>query len=507
MRFSCLVVMLLFAMQPLLAAEPLRVTMTGAYRPFSSPDSSGELVGFDVDIAREISRRLGRPLELIQVKWEGLPAHLQSGKSDLICGSMAVTPERQELMSFSLPYYVSGAQVFVRDGVSSLNDLRIGVTRGTTFERYIREHPQTFPRAEVLSFESEAHILAALQADKVDALISDRIIGGFYIQKARESGSDVRILPFGDLLYTEECGIAARQADIELVHGVNAALIGMVNDGRYADIYRHWVDLEPDMGRLREAWGRHTAFVPKLRQHAEFEPDSPNQQRAAYAEDTRSMVSLMLTGAWLTAKLSSISALAALLLGSLLAVACVSRRPWLSLIGNGYIWVIRGTPLLVQLFLSYYAVSWAINSLVGRELVSAFGAALIALIVNTSAYNAESLRGAIRSLPRGQWEASLSLGISYSATMRRTILPQAFQASIASLGNNLVILIKDTSLVGAITLVELTYSAQNIVTQSGQPFAPFMIAALMYLTIISLVTLLTRITERWLSRHQVGLAT
>ncbi len=476
-----------------LSADSLRLTMTGAYRPFSSPDDSGTLVGFDVDIAREVARRLGREPEIIQVRWDGLPAHLQSGNSDLICGSMAITPPRLERMHFSLPYYVSGAQLFVRQGLDSVEGLRLGVTRGTTFEDFINNNPDQFPGTSVLTYESEAHIVAALRADKVDGFISDRIIGGFYIN-AGGGG----IVPLGGLLYREACGIAARKDSGELVSQVNQALIDMVNDGTYTSIFHKWVGLNPDLEVLRESWGQHTAHIPALTDSND-DTDKP-ESTASFATGTGGMLSLLATGALLTLKLSLITVVAALLLGMLVGVAAASPRQVMRALADTYIWVVRGTPLLVQLFISYYVITWAINQVLGSDTVGAFGAALIALIVNTAAYNAETMRGAINGVDKGQWDAASALGMTRNKSLRRIILPQALRSAFPSLGNNFVVLIKDTSLVGAITLIELTYAAQNIVTQSGQPFLPFMLAAAFYLAIISSLSVGMRLLERRISR-------
>jgi ABC-type amino acid transport system permease subunit len=168
--------------------------------------------------------------------------------------------------------------------------------------------------------------------------------------------------------------------------------------------------------------------------------------------------------------------------------------------------VVRGTPLLVQLFMAYFALATLVNHLLGFEAIGAFGAALIALIINTTAYNAETLRGGINAVDRGQWDAAASLGMTRGRILRRIVLPQALQDALPSLGNNLVVLIKDTSLVGAITLIELTYVARNVVFQTGQAFLPFLCAAGFYLAIISLVTLGVKAWEKHLrrSRQAVG---
>jgi His/Glu/Gln/Arg/opine family amino acid ABC transporter permease subunit len=472
--------------------EPLSLAMSGAFQPFSTTDARGRLVGFDADVAREVARRMGRTPVLVQAEWAGIQAGLQAGKFDLICGSMAITPDRVQSLDFTLPYYVSGAQVFVRSGRGSLKGARVGVTEDSTYTRYIRDHPELFGQARILVFGSEAEIVAACNTDKVDAFVSDRIVGGFYLQQGRA----VDIVPRGGLLYREACAIAAPKGSPELVRQVNLALLSMVQDGTYSELYRHWVGQDPDLGALLQAWSEHVSLLPlDLRPLA-------SGRRARFAEEVPSMLSLLGQGALLTLRLSLLTALLALLTGTLAGLAAVSRSRILRAAAAGYILLVRGTPLLVQLFLAYFGVATLVNHLTGVELVGAFGAALAALVVNAGAYNAETLRGAILAVDRGQWDAAASLGMVRSVILRRIILPQAFRDSLPSLGNNMVVLIKDTSLVGAITLVELTYSARNIVFQTGQAFLPFILAALLYLVLITGLSAAVRSVELRLGRSR-----
>jgi len=238
----------------------LKLAMSGAYRPLSMTDAEGNLVGFDADIATEVATRMGYEAELVQTEWAGIQAGLQTSKYDLICGSMAITDERLDAMHFSLPYYISGAQVYVKQGITDLDGLRIGVTESTTYEQYIESHPELFPNAEVLRYDSEAQIVSAMNTDKIDCFVSDRIVGGFYIQE----GGAGDIEPFGDLLYMEHLGIAARKDSPELVHEVNATLEAMIDDGTYEEIYMKWVGLEPDLEQMRAIWEEHEVNIPPL---------------------------------------------------------------------------------------------------------------------------------------------------------------------------------------------------------------------------------------------------
>jgi len=163
-------------------------------------------------------------------------------------------------MYFSLPYYISGAQVYVQADVTELRGIRIGVTESTTYEDYIENHPDEFPDCEVFRYDSEAQIVNAMNTDKIDGFVSDRIVGGFYIKE----GGAGDIVPYGDLLYHEHLGIAARKDSAELVHEVNNALREIVDDGTYAEIYEKWVGMEPDLELLRDAWEEQEGNIPPV---------------------------------------------------------------------------------------------------------------------------------------------------------------------------------------------------------------------------------------------------
>jgi His/Glu/Gln/Arg/opine family amino acid ABC transporter permease subunit len=482
------VLLLVFGPRAAIGQESrLRIAMSGSFQPFSTTDPQGRLTGFDADIARALARRMGRSAELIQIDWNGIQAGLQGEKYDLICGSMAITEARRESMEFSLPYYVSGAQVF---GVGGREPKSFGVTESSTYARYIREHPERFEDSQVVAYGSEAEILAAIASDKIDGFVSDRIVGGFYLSRS----GDLEVKPIGPLLYQEACGIAARRGEDQLVRQVNQALLDLVQSGEYEAIYRKWVGEAPDFKTLFEQWGEHARYLPveKASTKEQAEPLSGQQSTAT--------AWVLAKGAWLTLQLSLVTALLSMATGLILGLGTVSPRAWLRRLSSSYIWLIRGTPLLVQLFLSYFVVATTVNRLLGFEAMGAFASALLALAVNTTAYNGETLRGGILGVSKGQWDAALSLGMKRAQILRRIVMPQALRASIPSLGNNLVVLVKDTSLVGAITLIELTYAARNVVFQTGQAFTPFFLAAGFYLAIISALSAGVHLWERRLAK-------
>jgi cystine transport system permease protein len=170
--------------------------------------------------------------------------------------------------------------------------------------------------------------------------------------------------------------------------------------------------------------------------------------------------------------------------------------PWpLAAIVRFYVWIIRGTPLLVQLFLIFYGLPS-----VGIVL-DAFPAALIGFTLNIGAYSSEIIRAVIGSVPKGQWEAAYSIGMTWSQTMRRTILPQAGRVAVPPLSNTFISLVKDTSLAAAITLPELFQSAQRIVAVTYEPLILYVEAALIYLAMSSILSALQVRLEARLGRY------
>lgn len=182
--------------------------------------------------------------------------------------------------------------------------------------------------------------------------------------------------------------------------------------------------------------------------------------------------------AWVTVELSVLSLILGLAVAMLGATAKLSSSPVLRAIGSAYVSAFRGTPCLIQLFVLYFG-----GPQVGINL-EPFAAGVIGLGVNIGAYMTESIRGAILAIDRGQAEAARTLGLSKFQTLRKAILPQAARLMIRPLGVNTVGLIKGTALVSAISVVELTYTAQRYIGSTYRPFEMFAIAAVLYMIVI-----------------------
>jgi polar amino acid transport system permease protein len=202
----------------------------------------------------------------------------------------------------------------------------------------------------------------------------------------------------------------------------------------------------------------------------------------------------LVQGAVITLKISVLSLFFGLLFGLVAALCKLGRNPLLRAVAVFYIWLIRSTPLLVQLFIIYFGLPQ-----VGIDL-GPFVSGVLGLALNVGAYNAETIRGGIISIPKGQAEAARSLGMSGALAMRRIILPQALRIIIPPLGNNFIILIKDTSLVSTITLVELTLTAQRFIGATYKPFEMYIMAAVLYAILTSTASLLLGSLEKRTNR-------
>jgi polar amino acid transport system substrate-binding protein len=220
-------------------ADTVKIAMSGVYPPFNYFNERNALVGFDVDIAKEIARRLNREPELVTTAWDGILAGLVSHKFDLIIGSMAITEERKKTVLFSDPYYSSGAQLVTRkgskiSGPSSLKGKVVGVTVGETYEAYVREHIPGVKR--IATYKGGVpNLIMELNNKRIDAFLTDRLVGLYALKQAK---SDAVLS--GDLLYREEMGIAVAREHPELLAEVNAALAAMKEDGTYARISDTW---------------------------------------------------------------------------------------------------------------------------------------------------------------------------------------------------------------------------------------------------------------------------
>ncbi len=211
---------------------------SGAYKPFSF-DEGGEIVGFDVDIATEIAKRIGRTPEMVSpVPFDTLIQGLRDGRYDALVASHGITDERKEQVDFSRPYYRSGAQTFVAEdgttitGTDDLEGAKIGVVKAST---YLKLAQEITGAENVATYESDVVALQDLTTGRLDAVITDKLVGLIAMD---ESGLAIKTV--GDVLERDEMGIAVQKGDTELLDAINGALEDMIADGTYEEISLRW---------------------------------------------------------------------------------------------------------------------------------------------------------------------------------------------------------------------------------------------------------------------------
>ena len=205
---------------------------------------------------------------------------------------------------------------------------------------------------------------------------------------------------------------------------------------------------------------------------------------------------ILIPGFTATIPLTVISFFFAMIIATVVALIQFAKVPVLTPIARLYIWIIRGTPLLVQLFVIFFGLPNL------GILLEPFPAAVIVFAINTGAYDAETIRAALESVPRGQLEAGECVGLTYFQTIRRIVLPQAMRTAFPSLSNSLIALVKDTSLAANVTVTEMFMTTQRIVARTYEPLALYIEVGLIYLLFSTVLTKLQTYGEKRLSSYQ-----
>lgn len=208
---------------------------------------------------------------------------------------------------------------------------------------------------------------------------------------------------------------------------------------------------------------------------------------------TDSFLKILLPGLTVTVPLTVLSFSIAMVIAIILALVQFANIRGLKSLARFYIWVIRGTPLLVQLFVIFYGLPNL------GIVLPPFPSAVIVFSINEGAYCAEVVRAALEAVPKGQMEAGYCVGMSYLQTMRRIVLPQALRIAFPSLSNSLIAMVKDTSLAANITVTEMFMATQRIVARTYEPLALYLEVGLIYLMFSTMLTKVQSIGEKKLA--------
>lgn len=470
--------------------------------PFIFPrnDDPSQVQGFEVELADLLAKRLEVKAQFQQGQWEKLPDLLDRGDIDVVINGYEWTPAWGERFGATIPYYLYELQMLVRrtDGaLQSLDDLRpgadsgkkrIAVLGGSAAEAFVKQHYGD--DVEIVVYEGTADAMRAveLDIDGVDATLQDLPIATFY--GARFPG----LRRLGDPVSPGFYVVLARRADAALVRALNEAILACWLDGSFPAVlqkYGLWNEAQKRRGLMVDPSGNFRPDLAPLTSSAEqVTPESASSWRTLLLR-----LPLLLRAAAITVALSVLSMPLAILIGLTIAVGRMYGPKPLGTPLGWYVELIRGTPLVLQLYVIFFLLPE-----LGLTL-PAFIAAVLGLALNYSAYEAEIYRAGLQAIPRGQMEAALSLGMSRGLALRRVIVPQAMRIVIPPVTNDFIALFKDTAVCSVITVVELSKEYYIHARSTGAILQLGIVTALLYLAMSYPLSVLTNYLERRMSKE------
>jgi polar amino acid transport system substrate-binding protein len=448
--------------------------------PYIFHGTGNQLTGFEWELAQYIAGKLGVRSEYVNWEWENLPLILDRGTIDVVLNGFEWSQEREQLWSSTAPYYVYKLQLLARtnDGsIGSWDDLRVpagqprkqvGVLQGSAAERYVA---QKFGDAvELKKYPEVTSVMGLVQQGQLDATVQDVPIAIHYgpefpeLRKVAEPAAPGYYVAF------------VRRGEERLRQQLNAAIASAIEDGT--------------LRRLYERYGIWNADQEQLTNLARAWPPAVTAAAARWG-NLPHYAGLLLKAAWTTVQLSFLSMPLAMLLGLIVAVGRLYGPAWVRWPLEAYVELLRGTPLLLQLFVIYYVLP----QFTGVGLPE-FWAGVLGLAINYSAYEAENYRAGLLAIPRGQMEAALSLGMSTPTALRRIIVPQAVRIVIPPVTNDFIALFKDTSVCSMIAVTELTGMYRFLFQSHPRLMLEFgLMTALLYLLMSYPLSLVARRME------------
>jgi polar amino acid transport system substrate-binding protein len=453
----------------------------------ADPQDPSRLTGFDVEIAALLAGELGRTPLFVQVTFTSLDQSARRGDFDIGLSGIEDTPARRAALAVTVPYFEFREVLSVRAADAAryrtLQDLRGRrvATLGGTIAYDLLLSAERSHGIVAVSYDDDVHPYTDLAIGRVDAVLLDHVLAERAMRRVPALVTHPEAIALGryvGVLAPDRTALRDRIDDI---------LRAAMRDGRLERIFRRWGVWNDDQPRLygEVLAGRSTAGSARL--------DVPTEPpaRASTLDAVRRYLPALLRAAAVTLVLSVAAMALAVGLGTLIATGRVYGGSLLRLLLTAYVEIIRGTPLLLQLFVIYYGLAGIVR-------LPAFVAALAGLGLNYAAYESEIYRSALEAIPRGQLEAARVLGFSEGQILRLVRGPQAFRLALAPMTNDFVAMLKDSSLVSVLTVMELTKQTQIFATNIGSWVVPGLLCAALYLAMsLPLAHAARRLERRW----------
>ncbi|HCX1723913.1 TPA: ABC transporter permease subunit [Staphylococcus aureus] len=436
----------------------LRVGLSADYAPMEfehTVNGKTEYAGVDIDLAKKIAKDNNLKLKIVNMSFDSLLGALKTGKIDIIISGMTSTPERKKQVDFSDSYMMTKNIMLVKKDkvneykdIKDFNNKKVGAQKGTEQEKIAQTEIEN---ASITSLSRLPDVILALKSGKVEGAVVEKPVAEAYLKQNPKLG-------ISNVKFNEEekdTVIAVPKDSPKLLSQINKT-IKEVKDKGLIDKY---------MTNAANAMNDDSGFISKYG-------------------------SFFLKGIKITILISLIGVALGSILGAFVALMKLSKIKIISWIASIYIEILRGTPMLVQVFI----VSFGITAALGLD-ISALVCGTIALVINSSAYIAEIIRAGITAVDKGQMEAARSLGLNYRQTMKSVIMPQAIKNILPALGNEFVTLIKESSIVSTIGVGEIMFNAQVVQGISFDPFTPLLVAAALYFVLTFVLTRIMNMIE------------
>ncbi len=436
----------------------LRVGLSADYAPMEfehTVNGKTEYAGVDIDLAKKIAKDNNLKLKIVNMSFDSLLGALKTGKIDIIISGMTSTPERKKQVDFSDSYMMTKNIMLVKKDkvneykdIKDFNNKKVGAQKGTEQEKIAQTEIEN---ASITSLSRLPDVILALKSGKVEGAVVEKPVAEAYLKQNPKLG-------ISNVKFNEEekdTVIAVPKDSPKLLSQINKT-IKEVKDKGLIDKY---------MTNAANAMNDDSGFISKYG-------------------------SFFLKGIKITILISLIGVALGSILGAFVALMKLSKIKIISWIASIYIEILRGTPMLVQVFIVFFGITAAL----GLD-ISALVCGTIALVINSSAYIAEIIRAGINAVDKDQMEAARSLGLNYRQTMKSVIMPQAIKNILPALGNEFVTLIKESSIVSTIGVGEIMFNAQVVQGISFDPFTPLLVAAALYFVLTFVLTRIMNMIE------------
>jgi His/Glu/Gln/Arg/opine family amino acid ABC transporter permease subunit len=446
----------------------------------ADPTDPDKVTGFDVEIAELLAKGVSRTPRFLFVPYASIDQAIERGTAEIGLSGMEDTPVRRAAMATTIPYYAFREVLAVRDAdagtlrrLADLKGRRVGTLGGTMAYEIL---------LQAVSYDDDVHPYSDLLLGRVDGVLLDNVLA----ERRRKTMAGITIQP--EAVATSHYVGVLSSRNASLRDAANEVLLAAMRDGTLERIFRKWGVWNDDQ----------PALCAKLIARQPVPPvtmaDSDGTIGVAALsrwQATLRYVPSLIKAAAVTLVLSCLSMTLAVALGVLIASGRVYGTTVPRLVLTGYVELMRGTPVLLQLFVIYYGLASVIK-------LPAFVAALLGLALNYAAYESEIYRGALEAVPTGQLEAARTLGFSERQVLQFVRGPQAFRIALAPMTNDFVALLKDSSLVSVLTVVELTKQTQIFATNLGSWIIPGTLCATIYLVMsLPLGALARRLERHW----------